>query len=312
GCDHRRDQGKLPVAHLLSGGIEGRLARHPRHPGRRKAPGLRRHALPSAGHRAHPPHPRRVPLRARDQRRRRVGEEEPGRAEVSGGDHQSGREDRRRWNRVSGRSEVRGGGARGVVDGPGVGVVSPAAAEARLLARGAADRDHGSARRCRPIAGKQASRYPHPRRGLPAGQRPDITRSPLAGSTISPLMSKTLIGEIRQSAFVAEVVADRQTYYVLDGKKHYVLINFSAQRTGYLNLIDKRAVDYVQKRFGGQKNLTATALADRVTKRQFVRDRLDALRILYVLEALGQASRRRARPPARGFLFNLKKRRASA
>ena len=125
-------------------------------------------------------------------------------------------------------------------------------------------------------------------------------------------MSKTLIGEIRQSAFVAEVVSDRQTYYVLDGTKHYVLINFSAQRTGYLNLIDKRAVDYVQKRFGGQKNLTATALAARVTKRQFVRDRLDALRILYVLEALGQASRRKARPPARGFLFNLKKRRASA
>jgi hypothetical protein len=128
-------------------------------------------------------------------------------------------------------------------------------------------------------------------------------------------MSKALVNEIRRSAYVGEVASDRQTYFVLDATKYYVLLNFSAARTGYLNLIDKRAVKYVQKRFGGQKNLTATALADRVRKGAFVRDRLGALRILYVLEALGQASRRKARPPARGFLFNLRKpkeRRAAA
>ena len=128
-------------------------------------------------------------------------------------------------------------------------------------------------------------------------------------------MSKALVNEIRRSAYVGEVVSDRQTYFVLDATKVYVLLNFSAARTGYLNLIDKRAVQYVQKRFGGQRNLTATALAARVRSGTFVRDRLDALRILYVLEALGQASRRRAKPPARGFLFNLRKpkeRRAAA
>jgi hypothetical protein len=128
-------------------------------------------------------------------------------------------------------------------------------------------------------------------------------------------MSKALVNEIRRSAYVGEVVSDRQTYFVLDATKVYVLLNFSAARTGYLNLIDKRAVQYVQKRFGGEKNLTATALAARVRSGTFVRDRLDALRILYVLEALGQASRRKARPPARGFLFNLRKpkeRRAAA
>jgi len=112
-------------------------------------------------------------------------------------------------------------------------------------------------------------------------------------------MSKALVNEIRRSAYVGEVVSDRQTYFVLDATKVYVLLNFSAARTGYLNLIDKRAVQYVQKRFGGQRNLTATALAARVRSGTFVRDRLDALRILYVLEALGQASRRRAKPPAR-------------
>jgi len=120
-------------------------------------------------------------------------------------------------------------------------------------------------------------------------------------------MSKAIVNEIRKSAFVGEVASDRQTYFVLDATKSYVLLNFSTGRTGYLNLIDKRAVQYVQKRFGGQKNLTATALAERVKSGSFVRDRLDALRILYVLEALGQASRRKARPPARGFLFNLRK-----
>ena len=128
-------------------------------------------------------------------------------------------------------------------------------------------------------------------------------------------MSKALVNEIRRSAYVGEVASERQTYFVLDATKVYVLLNFSAARTGYLNLIDKRAVQYVQKRFGGEKNLTATALAARVRSGTFVRDRLDALRILYVLEALGQASRRRAKPPARGFLFNLRKpkeRRAAA
>jgi hypothetical protein len=128
-------------------------------------------------------------------------------------------------------------------------------------------------------------------------------------------MSKALVNEIRQSAYVGEVASDRQTYFVLDATKYYVLLNFSAARTGYLNLIDKRAVQYVQKRFGGEKNLTATTLADRARSGKFVRDRLDALRILYVLEALGQASRRKAKLPARGFLFNLRKpkeRRAAA
>jgi len=128
-------------------------------------------------------------------------------------------------------------------------------------------------------------------------------------------MSKAIVNEIRKSAFVGEVASDRQTYFVLDATKYYVLLNFSTGRTGYLNLIDKRAVQYVQKRFGGEKNLTATALAERAKSGAFVRDRLDALRILYVLEALGQASRRNAKPPARGFLFNLRKskeRRAAA
>src|SRR5438128_11636654 len=120
---------------------------------------------------------------------------------------------------------------------------------------------------------------------------------------ISSSMSSAIVNEIRRSAYVGEVASDRQTYFVLDATKYYVLLNFSAGRTGYLNLIDKRAVKYVQKRFGGEKNLTATALAGRVSSGSLVRDRLDALRILYVLEALGQASRPKARLPARGFLL---------
>ena len=66
---HRRHQGEFPVAHLVSGRVEDRLAHDPRHAGRREAPRQRRHALPSAGHRAHPPHSRRVRVGEGDRRR---------------------------------------------------------------------------------------------------------------------------------------------------------------------------------------------------------------------------------------------------
>jgi hypothetical protein len=61
----------------------------------------------------------------------------------------------------------------------------------------------------------------------------------------------------------------------------------------------------VQKRFGGKKNLTS---AEILKKSRALRDRFDVLRILYVLEAMKQATKKVAKPPARGFVFALRKR----
>ena len=47
--DHRGHQGELPVAHRLPGGLEDRLAHHPRHERRRAPPGQGGHALPARG-----------------------------------------------------------------------------------------------------------------------------------------------------------------------------------------------------------------------------------------------------------------------
>lgn len=121
------------------------------------------------------------------------------------------------------------------------------------------------------------------------------------------MRAKALLSEFGDAALVGEVAADRRTYFIFDGPNYYVVVTPSASLAGNFTLVDKRAVEYVRHRFGGQKNLTSVELLRRIKRPQYVRDRFGALYILYILEALGQASRRKAKPPARGFLFNLRK-----
>lgn len=118
------------------------------------------------------------------------------------------------------------------------------------------------------------------------------------------MRAKALLALFREATLVGELAGERRTYSIFEAPKFYVLVTQSAPLAGNFNLVDKRAVDRVRGRFGGRKDLTSGEL---LKSARYVRDRFDALRILYVLEALGQASRRRAKPPARGFLFNLRK-----
>ena len=120
--------------------------------------------------------------------------------------------------------------------------------------------------------------------------------------------AKALLGQFREATFVGQVAGLRSTYYVLQ-TTHFILITVSGPLSGNFNLVTRRAVESVQKRFGGKKNLTS---AEILKKTRTVRDRFDVLRILYVLEALKQASKRQARPPARGFVFSLRKAQRSA
>jgi len=116
--------------------------------------------------------------------------------------------------------------------------------------------------------------------------------------------AKALLGQFREATFVGQVAGLRSTYYVLQTPTHFILITVSVPLSGNFNLVTRRAVQSVQKRFGGKKNLTS---AEIFKKTRAVRDRFDILRILYVLEALKQASKRQAKPPARGFVFSLRK-----
>jgi hypothetical protein len=120
------------------------------------------------------------------------------------------------------------------------------------------------------------------------------------------MKAKALSTAFREASLVGEVAADRRSYVIFEGPKYYLVTTLSTPLSGNFTLVDKRAVDYVRRRFGGAKNMTSGELLRRI-KKPAVRNRFDALYILYVLEALGQASRRKAKLPARGFLFNLRK-----
>ncbi len=121
------------------------------------------------------------------------------------------------------------------------------------------------------------------------------------------MKAKALLALFREATLVGEVTGARLTYAVFDAPAYYILITQSGPRSGNFNLVDRRAVDRVRGRFGGRKDLTSGELLQRMKRVPYVRDRFDALRVLYVLEALGEASRRQAKPPARGFLFNVRK-----
>jgi hypothetical protein len=121
------------------------------------------------------------------------------------------------------------------------------------------------------------------------------------------MKAKALLAEFREAALVGEVPADRRSYSVFAGPKYYLVATLSSPLAGNFTLVDKRAVEYARKRFGGRKDLTSGELLQKMKKPAWVRNRFEALYILYILEALGEASRRRAKPPARGFLFNLRK-----
>ena len=118
------------------------------------------------------------------------------------------------------------------------------------------------------------------------------------------MKARALLGEFRDAEFIGEISGLRSTYYILRTDKHYILITQSGPISGNFNFVTRRAVDSIQRRFGGQRGLTSAEILKRSS---VVKDRFDVLRVLYVLEALGQAKKRIAKPPGRGFVFDIRK-----
>ena len=116
------------------------------------------------------------------------------------------------------------------------------------------------------------------------------------------MKAKQLLAEFHDAAFVGDVASLRNTYGVLETKKHFILITFSGPLGGNFNLVKRSSVESIQRRFGGKKNLTSGDI-----RKKTKLDRFDVLRILYVLEALKKATKKWAKPPQRGFLFAIKK-----
>ncbi|PYQ57646.1 MAG: hypothetical protein DMF58_17830 [Acidobacteria bacterium] len=117
------------------------------------------------------------------------------------------------------------------------------------------------------------------------------------------MKAKQLLTEFRDAAFIGEVASLRNTYAVFATESHFILVTFSGPLSGNFNLVKRRVVEGFQRRFGGRKNLTS----GEILKRSSFTDRFDVLRVLYVLEAMKQATKKWAKPPGRGFVFAVKR-----
>lgn len=92
--------------------------------------------------------------------------------------------------------------------------------------------------------------------------------------------------------YCGEVSGKKQTYYVFESKKQFVVMSQSRSKpnSGYFNLVSKDAVDHVRRGSAGRQDVTAKKLATRA-RTGHVKNALHALNILYVLVATGAAAR---------------------
>ena len=110
-------------------------------------------------------------------------------------------------------------------------------------------------------------------------------------------------------AFRGKVKGQIQTYHVFGGEKFFFICSFSRKKrkAGNFNIVDAEAVRYVQRLVGGKQGVTSQDVHRRSRTPRLVGSALEALNILYVLVAIGQARIDRRRKD-RQLFFNIKKR----
>jgi len=112
------------------------------------------------------------------------------------------------------------------------------------------------------------------------------------------------------------VAAVRQTYHVFEARDYFFVLSFALSKarkgSGYFNVVDLAAVNYVQKRLGGRSAVTAKDVLSSARRSKHVSSSLAALNLLYVLVALEQASLLRVGANRQMFFSIKKARRASS
>jgi hypothetical protein len=98
--------------------------------------------------------------------------------------------------------------------------------------------------------------------------------------------------------YCGRVDAVRQTYHVFENPGYYFVLSFARAKarrgSGYFNLVDQEAVDYVYHRVAGRRAVTAKQVLAAARRTRHVPTRLLALNVLYVLVALKRAAIERA------------------
>ena len=87
--------------------------------------------------------------------------------------------------------------------------------------------------------------------------------------------------------YCGRVEAPRQTYHVFEASGYFFVLSFALSRTrrgsGYFNVVDKAAVEYVHERIGGTRGVTAKDVVAAARRTKHVPTTLLALNVLYVL-----------------------------
>ncbi len=111
------------------------------------------------------------------------------------------------------------------------------------------------------------------------------------------------------------VAGVRQTYHVFEAQDYFFVLSFALSMarkgSGYFNVVDLAAVNYVQQRLGGKSGITAKEVFASARRTKHVSSSLAALNILYVLVALEQAALLRV-GANRQLFFSIKKARRSS
>jgi hypothetical protein len=82
----------------------------------------------------------------------------------------------------------------------------------------------------------------------------------------------------------------RKTYYVFSNTDFYLVLSFSAKKPGgNFNIVETEAVEYVRKKFAGEKGVAAADVVEKAKKTRHAPDSFAALNILYVLTATSLA-----------------------
>jgi|SRR5215469_9096392 len=110
--------------------------------------------------------------------------------------------------------------------------------------------------------------------------------------------------------YCGRVRAPRQTYHVFEAQGYFFVLSFALSKTrrgsGYFNVIDKRAVEYVQQRMGGMRGVTAKDVLAAARRTRYIPNALVALNVLYILVALRSGNILRA-GENRQLFFSVKK-----
>lgn len=90
--------------------------------------------------------------------------------------------------------------------------------------------------------------------------------------------------------YLKEVESKKQTYYILQSQKQYLLMSLQTETKGNFTIVEAAAVNYVFQKVKGKKNITANDIIKISRKPNFIYNNFDALNIAYVLVAMGKAT----------------------